>query len=313
MRWLLASFFFFVLSNFGYSENPLFRSSFQAMSDKEILVKTVKKMPEHQFIDRLSENGVLFDLKELKKMGSFERVNFATLYAYECGKRKLWEEVIDVLEVVKGDIKDCVDPARFFFTKATAEFMLGKKRAAEEALDDLDDTPNTTQRYTNLAMLMRDDMKTWNEQDLGYLNRKMREIADRLDNGQGGKKTQKMQREILVRLDEMIKKNENDKKGSANQKQCPDGGKKEQQESESQSSSAKSNRVNKPAEESGLDNGQAAGIADKKVDGKLVQDWGNLPEKERAAAEQALERRVPEKYHSTIKNYLRVINNKSSK
>jgi hypothetical protein len=136
---------------------------------------------------------------------------------------------------------------------------------------------------------MRDDMKTWNEQDLGYLNRKMREIADRLDNGQGGKKTQKMQREILVRLDEMIKKNENDKKGSANQKQCPDGGKKEQQESESQSSSAKSNRVNKPAEESGLDNGQAAGIADKKVDGKLVQDWGNLPEKERAAAEQALE------------------------
>ena len=48
--------------------------------------------------------------------------------------------------------------------------------------------------------------------DLGWIARKMDNIQRRLDLQRGGKHTQKMQKEVLVRLDEMIKEIENRQK-----------------------------------------------------------------------------------------------------
>jgi hypothetical protein len=55
-------------------------------------------------------------------------------------------------------------------------------------------------------------MLTWREKDLGWIARKMDSIQRRLDLKRGGKVTQKMQKEVLVRLDEMIKELENQQK-----------------------------------------------------------------------------------------------------
>jgi hypothetical protein len=55
---------------------------------------------------------------------------------------------------------------------------------------------------------MHFDMETWQEKDLGWIARKMDGIQRRLALGRGGKQTRKMQREVLVRLEEMIKEME---------------------------------------------------------------------------------------------------------
>lgn len=312
MKWLVASVLLFIFGSFTYSQDKLFGNVYQAMKDKDILVKTVQQMPEQKFIDRLREDGVQFDVYDLVKMGSHQRVNFATAYAQECINKKLWAEAIEILDAVKGDIEFCVDPARFFFTKATAEFMLGRKAEAQEALDHLSEVPDTTRRYTNLAMLMANDMTTWNESDLGYVNRRMREVADRLGNGQGGKKTQKLQKEILVRLDELIKEKENKSSGKCklNDNSCPDGGSKPQN-GQAQRDDLAAKQATNPANDSKLPAGIGQGIVDKKAESKLIQNWGNLPEKERVAVQQGLERRVPEKYRGMIRTYLQAISNKS--
>jgi len=59
---------------------------------------------------------------------------------------------------------------------------------------------------------MHFDMLTWQEKDLGWIARKMGNIQRRLDLKRGGQKTQKEQKEVLVRLDEMIKEIENKQK-----------------------------------------------------------------------------------------------------
>jgi hypothetical protein len=63
-----------------------------------------------------------------------------------------------------------------------------------------------------VAALMSFDMLTWQDKDLGWIARKMDNIQRRLDLKRGGKQTQKMQKEVLVRLDEMIKELENKQK-----------------------------------------------------------------------------------------------------
>ena len=65
-----------------------------------------------------------------------------------------------------------------------------------------------------VAALMHFDMLTWQEKDLGWIARKMDNIQRRLDLKRGGKQTQKLQKEVLVRLDEMIKEIENQQKES---------------------------------------------------------------------------------------------------
>jgi hypothetical protein len=53
------------------------------------------------------------------------------------------------------------------------------------------------------------DMHTWKDKDLGDIARKMDNIERRLDIARGGPETRRQQREVLNRLDELIKKLEN--------------------------------------------------------------------------------------------------------
>jgi hypothetical protein len=57
-------------------------------------------------------------------------------------------------------------------------------------------------------------MQTWKDKDLGWIARKMDNIERRLELARGGPQTQKMQTEVVRRLDEIIKELENQKKGS---------------------------------------------------------------------------------------------------
>jgi hypothetical protein len=147
-----------------------------------------------------------------KKLSAFYRANLALAYAKALSNRRIYEEALEALETVKPE--QVVDPATFLFHKAVAEHSLMKQREANNTivrlLDDVSDAP---ERYKMVAALMVFDMMTWKDKDLGSIARKMDNIERRLDLSRGGPKTQKLQKEVIARLDELIKEKENQGKG----------------------------------------------------------------------------------------------------
>jgi len=147
-----------------------------------------------------------------RKKGDFYRNNLALAYAKALTSRKVYEEALEVFLVVKAD--GVIDPSAFYFHKAVCEYELMLKDKADTSIDRLiADVSDSPERYLRVAALMHFDMLSWQEKDLGWVARKMENIQRRLELKRGGKNTQKMQKEVLVRLDEMIKELENKQKG----------------------------------------------------------------------------------------------------
>ena len=149
-------------------------------------------------------------LKDAKKP-AFYRANLALAYAKALTSRKVYEEALESFAAVKPE--DVVDPSAYLFHKAVCEHALMLKDRADSTIDRLlVDAGDAPERYRMVAALMHFDMLTWQDKDLGWIARKMDNIQRRLDLKRGGKQTQKMQKEVLVRLDEMIKELENQQK-----------------------------------------------------------------------------------------------------
>jgi len=146
-----------------------------------------------------------------KKKSTFFRANLALAYGRALTTRKVYEQGLEALTVVRPE--EAVDPAALFFNKAVCEYQLMLKDNAEATIDRLlVDVSDSPERYRMVGALMHFDMLTWQEKDLGWIARKMGNIQRRLDLKRGGQKTQKQQKEVLVRLDEMIKEIENKQK-----------------------------------------------------------------------------------------------------
>ena len=68
---------------------------------------------------------------------------------------------------------------------------------------------DSPERYKTVGALMLLDMQAWKDKDLGAVARKMGNIERRLELARGGPHTQKLQKEVVARLDELIKELEN--------------------------------------------------------------------------------------------------------
>jgi len=148
-----------------------------------------------------------------KKRPAFFRTGLALAYGRALVGRKVYEEALEALLSIKPE--EAIDPSAYFFHKAVCEHALMLKDKADTSIDRLlVDVTDSPERYRMVAALMHFDMLTWQEKDLGWIARKMDNIQRRLDLKRGGKHTQKMQKEVLVRLDEMIKEIENQQKQS---------------------------------------------------------------------------------------------------
>jgi hypothetical protein len=144
-------------------------------------------------------------------------------------------------------------------------------------------------------------------------------IQNRLELTRGGDKTKKLQKEVLVRLDEMIKEKENQAKnqspmpmpgqpgdGEPNQGNCPSGGQ--------QSGDPMGNQVSgNGATDSALPSAVAKGIADAKTQAGRVEKFGSSAEKDRADARAAALREVPPEYRDAVKAYLEELAKNASK
>jgi hypothetical protein len=134
-------------------------------------------------------------------------------YARALSGRKVHEEALETFKLFKAD--QVVDPASYLFHRAVAEHALMLKKEADDTIARLlDDVPSAPERYRMVAALMHFDMVAWQDKDLAAIGRKMDNIQRRLDLTRGGKKTQKLQKEVVARLDEIIKDLENQQGGS---------------------------------------------------------------------------------------------------
>jgi hypothetical protein len=232
----------------------------------------------------------------------FFRANLAVAYAKALAGRNAYEDALAVLgdkNIVKAE--QTADPSAYFFNRAVCEHGLMMQPEATDSIARLlDDVADVPERYKMVAALMHFDMLSWQDKDLGWIARKMSIIKDRLQQTRGGEKTQKIQREVVVRLSEMIKELENKKKGggSCNGGGCPSGGKQD---------GPNNMQPGNPLDDSRLGGISGPGLTNNKKFKEIAAVWGKLPEKERAKAMVELTRDLPPKYRDAIEAYLKGI------
>lgn len=148
------------------------------------------------------------------KQPVFYRANLALAYAKALSARRVYEEALATLRAVKAE--DVVDPAAYLFHRAVAEHAMLFKDDAQHSIGRLlDDVAEAPERYKTVGALMLLDMLTWKEKDLNWVARKMDNSGRRLQLARGGPVTQKIQKDIVNRLDEIIKELENKNRGGS--------------------------------------------------------------------------------------------------
>jgi hypothetical protein len=235
----------------------------------------------------------------------FFRANLALGYGRALSNRAVHEEAVEALKVVAAE--QVIDPAAYLFHRAISEHAILDKGAAIVTINRLlDDVASAPERYRTLAALMALDIHTWNEKDLSSIARKMNSVQRRLDLARGGPNTQKIQKDIVARLDEMIKELENkakqDQSQCENEGNCPGGGPPKPGNGPPQG-----NNPSSPATESGIRNQGGTGTVDQAKLKRLTESWGTLPPREQARALQELTQGMSQRHREAIENYFRNI------
>jgi hypothetical protein len=236
-----------------------------------------------------------------EKLSPFFRANLALAYSRILSNRRVHEEALATLRLFKAE--QVVDPSGFLFHQAVCEHALLSKQDAGKTIGRLlQDALDSPERYKTVGMLMLLDMQTWKDKDLGAVARKMDNIQRRLDLARGGPETQKLQKEVIARLDELIKELEN----KAQNKQPGEGGGSGPPQPGSGPPSG--NNPSAPATESGLVPGNGTGRVDPVVLRRMAEGWGKMNERERAQALQQVEdltRGLSLAHQEAIRDYFR--------
>lgn len=247
-----------------------------------------------------------------EKQAAFFRANLGLIYARALTNRRVYEEALDTLKLFGAE--QTADPAAYLFHRAVCEHAMLRKPEATKSIVRLleEGEAISPDRYKTVATLMLLDMHTWKDKDLGDIARKMDNVERRLDIARGGPETQRQQRDILNRLDEMIKKLENQNKkkpgdpgdGQPGQPgdQCPDG-------SSGNGPPQGANPSNNPANDSANAPASSTGVVDTAKFKKLVSDWGRLPPREQQQALQQLTQGMNPSHRTAIENYFRNLSN----
>src|SRR5262249_31107825 len=118
--------------------------------------QAAKLLAEARDADAPAPTEVPAVLKD-KKRPAFFRGNLALAYGKALVGRKVYEEALEALSVVKPD--EVVDPAAYLFHKAVCEHALMLKDRADGSIDRLlVDVVESPERYRMVAALMHFDM-----------------------------------------------------------------------------------------------------------------------------------------------------------
>lgn len=201
--------------------------------------------------------------------------NLKLFLARALTNKRLHEDALALLRTLTPE--QLIDPASYYFYRAVCENKLRLKEdgllSARRLLTSMQNT--APERYLVVTTLMQDEMQKWEDQDLGDVARRMEEIEGRLDNAQGGAKTQEKQKEVINLLDKLIKDMES---------QC--------QQCNNASSQGQA-KTQQPAQDSKIMNGAGPGEVENKKLILTADVWGKMPEKEKVKALEAVNRQLP--------------------
>jgi hypothetical protein len=230
------------------------------------------------------------------KQPLFFRANLGLAYARELSNRQVHEEALETLRLFQAE--QVVAPTSYLFHRAVCEHALLLKTDASRTIGRLlEDTLGSPERYKTVSALILLDMQTWQEKDLGAVARKMRISERRLDLARGGPQTQKIQKEIELRLKELIKELENKAKGNCNCNGggCPGG----------QPGNGGGANPTTPMQDSQIARNGGTGKVDPAKMRKLMEGWGKMQPREQAKALQELTRGLDPRHREAIENYFR--------
>jgi tetratricopeptide (TPR) repeat protein len=239
-------------------------------------------------------------LLDIKDIDAFYASNLRVHFGRYLTHLEMYEEALAVFE--KVSLTETVDPSGYLFFLATCQMKLGHKDDALKTLDLLMNRASeaASPRHLGVAVLMKADLEALEAKSLDDIARHMHDVQRRLKLGRAGEKTQKVEKDIIALLDEMIKKKED-------QANKPQGG-------EGEGKSGKSNGAagKKAAQESNVKGSTAPGEVDKKKL-KPGANWGNMDEKERTRVKNAIARDFPPYYREVIAEYFKKLAERDSK
>jgi hypothetical protein len=234
----------------------------------------------------------------------FYRGNLALTFARALANRRVYEEALEALRPFKPE--QTVDPASYLFCRATAEYALLRKQDAEASLARLlDDTANAPGRYQAVAAAMQEELAAWEGDDLGRVARLMDNVERRLDLSRGGPETQRLQREVVARLDEIIRALEDGGDGPSPDDPRPPGPRRERRPGDNPGPPNPARKPEAAAPEDYVDGPGGPGDAEIRKWMATVEGWGKLPDKERAQAILGLARAMPPKHRELIETYFK--------
>lgn len=183
-------------------------------------------------------------------------------------------------------------------------FKLNHKDAAVKHYTALENSfSKLNRRQDSLVFLMGEDLKHWKDGDLKDISRDMGNSADRLQIAKAGNNTQKVQKDIVDKLDKLIKDAEDKANGAgAGAGAQADG--KDQQGKQQQGPGG----MGQPAPDSIVMGGAGKGQVDDRKLRQIAENWGTLPPDRRAAIVQEITRDLPAKYKPMIDEYFRALN-----
>jgi len=199
-------------------------------------------------------------------------------------------------EVILGKINPYKtrNPDTYHFFRLLNNFAMNKQPEAQKYLNTLNDSftsESLPQRYQTLTSLMATDMKTWKKDDLGDISRDMRHVATRLKLPDGSKQVRKTQKDIVDRLDKLIKQMEDKAKGKG--------------EGVDNNQTNQAKNVPTPQKDSVIGNEGGTGNVQNQRMRKIIERWGSMPERERTRAVQELIAGMPSRYCEAVTNYFR--------
>lgn len=180
----------------------------------------------------------------------------------------------------------------YYFFLTVNYFALNDKQNAIKASNNLRDSfQKLERRHEALLNQIEVVLQHWKEGDLSDIERDMIISRDRLATTKAGKDTQKIQKQIVDKLDKMIK-DEEDKIKKA-----------------TEIISSTPMPIDQPAPDSIIMGGtRGEGKVDEKQLRQIGEVWGTLPPAKRAKIVEDITRDVPQKYKAQIDEYFKALN-----
>ena len=190
--------------------------------------------------------------------------------------------------------------SEYWFYRAIAYHQLMNKEKTLFALAKLEDSfEPLPARYRALVFGMKNEVQNWTEDGLDDIGRLMHNVSRRLTQGEAESETQRQQKEIIDKLDRLIKKQENEALKASGSGGKPQG------EGDKVPSLAPGIQPSSPAPDSGIMGGNGLGKVDSRKLREYTDAWGGLPPDKRAKVVEEMTRELPPKYRQMIENYFR--------